>query len=223
MEPSRPFDANVLALGRRLVESLREDDRDDPLSAWMAHHVARLMIAAESAPSSREREVAEARCIDTILMLWDHRGTLPGNSQPLAKVQESLDFLVRLNPHSKENLFFRMRPNTPPDARQNDWLLRAEAINDAARMLIRHFCEQAFAGDAAELKAWVELAPQLDRDVLHSDVALAAALAGLIEQQRTEMQESVEERLIKSIDVMLKELQTLRGELSAASGDTAGA
>lgn len=217
MEQSRPFDPRVLDLGRRLIESLREDERDDSLSAWMAHHIARLMAAVESAPSPAEREAAQARCMDAILKLWDHRGTLPGKARPFGKAQAALDFLARLDPHSTENLFYRMRPNSPSETPQNDWLVKAEAVDDAARVLIRRCLEQAFMGDAAELSAWVELAPKIDPGVSQSDVFLAAALAGLIDDGGNEIRARSENRLIASIDVMLNELKKLRDRLNADS------
>lgn len=216
---SRPFDPKVLALGRRLVAHLQEEGRDDSLSAWMAHHIAGLMIAVESATSLSDRELLEARCMDAILQLWDHRGALPGKSAPFAKVQEALDFLIRIDPHSTENLFFRMRSSTRPDGLHSDWLERAELVDGAARVLIRHCLEEAFKGDAAEFRVWVELAPQIDDHVPQSDVALAAALAGLFDKDEGELKARVEERLIASIDVMLAELTTLRGGLSRTSGD----
>lgn len=217
MEPSRPFDPQVLALGRRLVESLREDGRDDSLSAWMAHHIASLMVAVASAPSTAECEEARAHCMDAILKLWDHRGTLPGEARPFGKAQAALEFLVRLDPHSKENLFFRMRPNRPPGKPENDWLVKAEAVDDATRVLIRHCLKQAFMGDAAELSAWVELAPQIDPAESQPDVSLVAALVNLMRDGDNGIKAGSENRLIASIDVMLKELETLRDRLNADS------
>lgn len=216
MEPSRPFDPRVLALGRRLVESLREDGRDDPISAWMAHHIAGLMVAAESTTSPAERDAAQVRCMDAILKLWDHRGTLPGKARPFGKAQAALDFLAKLDPHSTESLFFRMRlPRRPGTSPQNDWLARAEAVDAAARMLVRHCLEQAFHGDASELRAWVELAPQIDPNVPHSDVAFAAAIAGLRGDERAEIEQRAGERLLARLDAMLHELGTLRNQVNA--------
>jgi hypothetical protein len=216
MEPSRPFDPRVLALGRRLVEALREDGRDDPISAWMAHHIAGLMVTAESTTSAAERTESQARCMDAILKLWDHRGTLPGKARPFGKAQAALDFFAKLDPHSTESLFFRMRPpkrpGTPP---QGDWLAKAETVDSAARTLVMHCLEHAFREDASELKAWVELAPQVDPNVPHFDVDFAAAIAGLGGNERAEIERGAEQRLVAKLDVMLNELKTLRDQLNS--------
>lgn len=215
MEPRRPFDPQVLALGKRLVESLRVDSRDDPVSAWMAHYIAGLMFAVESAKSPQEREAAHDSCMEAILKLWAHRGTLPGHARPFGKAQAAVEFLARLDPNSGENMFFRMRQPRPLGGPKDVWLVKAQAVDDAARMLVRHCLEQAFMGDAAELGAWVELAHQIDPGSPDSDVALASALAGLMDDERIEIGGKARERLIASLDVMLNELKTLKDELSA--------
>lgn len=218
MDVSRPFDPRVLALGRRLVSSLLDDERDDPLSAWMAHYIAGLMIAIESAQSDAEREVAHARCMGAILKLWDHRCTLPGNAQPFGKARSAIEYLIRMDPHSQESMFFRVRPDRPQGRLTSEWLVRAENVDAAARMLVLHCLGQAIECDAPELRAWVELAPQLDAGKDGTDVALAAALAELVEDENQAPSQDVQQRLIESIDAMLHELTALRDDLDTDFG-----
>jgi len=64
----------------------------------MAHHVAELIDAAETAPSDEERRVAGERAVITILRIWKHRVFLSGNAHPLKAFDNVLVVLDRLRP-----------------------------------------------------------------------------------------------------------------------------
>jgi hypothetical protein len=87
-----------LALGKHLVSELGLENSNDTLGRWMAHHVAELIAAAKEAKNKAQQAVAEERAVETILRLWEHRTTLPGQAYPLAQFREVLELLSKLTP-----------------------------------------------------------------------------------------------------------------------------
>ena len=89
---------DVLALGRHLVRELGFDDQRDTLGRWMAHHLAELINKAENGATGTERVRARKNATETILKIWEHRASLPGNAYPLAPYKDILKVLDRLRP-----------------------------------------------------------------------------------------------------------------------------
>lgn len=87
-----------MELGKHLVSELGFEDSNDTLGRWMAHHVAELIAAAKEAKHKAQRALAEECAVKTILKLWEHRTTLPGQAYPLAQFQEILELLSKLTP-----------------------------------------------------------------------------------------------------------------------------
>jgi hypothetical protein len=79
---------DVLELGRHLVRELGFDDQRDTLGRWMAHHLAELINKAENGATGTERVRARKNATETILKIWEHRASLPGNAYPLAPYSE---------------------------------------------------------------------------------------------------------------------------------------
>lgn len=84
---------DVLELGRHLTKELGVD-ASDTLGRWMAHHIAELIDAAENRPEGKTKSAAARAILD----LWDHRASLPGASNPLARYRAVLVVLHRLRP-----------------------------------------------------------------------------------------------------------------------------
>ncbi len=84
----------VIALGKRLVVCLKAED--DLLGRWMAHHLAVLIIAAETA-SPETRAAANAACAAAVLEIWRHRNTLPPHLRPLGDLEPILATLAALS------------------------------------------------------------------------------------------------------------------------------
>ena len=90
---------DVLELGRHLVRELGFDDQRDTLGRWMAHHLAELINKAENGATGTERVRARKNATETILKIWEHRASLPGNAYPLAPYKDVLKVVDRLRPN----------------------------------------------------------------------------------------------------------------------------
>ena len=101
----------VLGLGRELVRELGLEPSTDTLGRWMAHHVAALIDDAEhgSTPAQRQRSAREA--VETILAIWRHRATLPGQAYPLSAFKLASSVIGRLLPRA--NPFRDFSPASP--------------------------------------------------------------------------------------------------------------
>jgi hypothetical protein len=87
-----------LELGKHLVTELDLEEGRDTLAKWLAHHVAELISVAEKARQPKEKKAAEDHVVETILKLWQHRATLPGNANPLAPYRNILGILSQMAP-----------------------------------------------------------------------------------------------------------------------------
>src|SRR3546814_15199095 len=72
IEESFPGSKDLARLGEELIGQLDRFE-DDICSAWMAHHLARLMQDAKGATGEAKPE-AEDRCRTAILSLWRQLG-----------------------------------------------------------------------------------------------------------------------------------------------------
>src|SRR3546814_15268478 len=79
IEESFPGSKDLARLGEELIGQLDRFE-DDICSAWMAHHLARLMQDAKGATGEAKTE-AEDRCRTAILALWRHRTELNERSE----------------------------------------------------------------------------------------------------------------------------------------------
>ena len=64
----------------------------------MAHHLGELIDAAENGATAAKRSRARKNATETILKIWEHRASLPGNAYPLAPYNELLKVIDRLRP-----------------------------------------------------------------------------------------------------------------------------
>lgn len=90
-----------MELGSHIVQELNLSDRGDTLSRWLAHHVAQLIRDAQEGPDVETRKEAKRLATETILTIWDHRASLPGNVNPLAQYRGILEVLSDLRPDPK--------------------------------------------------------------------------------------------------------------------------
>lgn len=88
-----------MALGRELVRNLEFDARGATIERWLAHHLAELMVQAETATGPAKAE-AEARAADLILRIWARRRDLPATADPLGGYREAIAVLSRMMPAS---------------------------------------------------------------------------------------------------------------------------
>jgi hypothetical protein len=87
-----------LGLGQHLVRELSFDHQRDTLGRWMAHHVADLISEAKNGSTASARSAARKTATETILKIWEHRTSLPGEAYPLAPYKDVLKILVLLQP-----------------------------------------------------------------------------------------------------------------------------
>ncbi len=167
-------------LGKTLVKELNLDPGVDTLARWMAHYIAEQIENAEHSIGA-EKNVAEARCVDTILKIWSHRASFPGKARPFVNFEPILRTLKRLDPKDEHHFFFR-EPDEIPESLPDElskWIEIAKGIDDAARVWLKYVFKQAaiVATDEASIE-WLENSAALqERDnfsvlfrELHSDI-----------------------------------------------------
>jgi hypothetical protein len=121
---------DVLGLGRHLVRELGFEEGVDTLGRWMAHHLAELIDKAENGVTPDERSKAHKNATKTILMIWEHRASLPRKAYPLAPYEELLKLLDRLRPGANPFRYFG-----PPAETKRDHLA-AELFDGLSRLII---------------------------------------------------------------------------------------
>ena len=101
-----PTPKGVLDLGRALVQELGLDPGVDTLSRWMAHYIAELIKAVETA-AVEDRPAKLTKCADTILNLWERRNLLPNGKRPFEDLEPILRTLESLDPTDDTPRYFR--------------------------------------------------------------------------------------------------------------------
>lgn len=154
----------IINTGKLLVENLEDEARRDLISRWLAHYIAEQITIYETLKDD-EKKVAEQRCFDTILTLWQHRSSLPNGQRPFESFESIFRTLDSLDPENTQPLYRVFFPEQStegkiPDSIGNDiqsWLDISLEIDRAARTLIRYSLEQAadYATDE-KTASWIE-------------------------------------------------------------------
>jgi len=100
-----------LGLGRHLVRELGFHDGTDTLGRWMAHHVAELIQKSKNGSTAAERSKARNTATETILKIWQHRTSLPGDAYPLTSYKGISKVLDLLRPDDNPFKHFGHHPN----------------------------------------------------------------------------------------------------------------
>lgn len=127
----------IINLGKQLVAALERDHSSKPVTHWMAHYIAEMMVKAESTIGA-EQEAAKSKCFEAILMLWKHRAALPDGVRPFEAFESVLETLHRLNPNNDNGWFaqFRSYPDSC-DTYTNKLLQIMESVDESARCILR--------------------------------------------------------------------------------------
>jgi hypothetical protein len=120
----------VLGLGQHLVHELGLNNQRDTLARWMAHHVAELINDAKKGSTPAARSTARKTATETILKIWEHRTSLPGEAYPLAQYKDLLKILVLLQPDG--NPFKHFGHHTSAKREQ----IAASLFDSLARLII---------------------------------------------------------------------------------------
>ena len=176
----------VIALGKRLVVCLKAED--DLLGGWMAHHLAVLIIAAETA-SPETRAAANAACAAAVLEIWRHRNTLPPHLRPLGDLEPILATLAALSVDPGSSRYhpetLRSAALAKAEGATKQWLELAIGLDYSARVLIGVALRAAAAGAEDSVEDWVELARQAGEDESR-EVALVGFLLPHLDAQESE-------------------------------------
>jgi hypothetical protein len=97
MAESKP-PKDVLGLGQHLVRELGFSNQRDTLGRWMAHYVAELIDKAKKGSNPAERAKSRKIATETILKIWQHRTSLPGDAYPLKSYDNVLKVVDLLRP-----------------------------------------------------------------------------------------------------------------------------
>jgi hypothetical protein len=140
----------TISLGKALVEELKLNPGVDTLSRWMVHYIAEQMTVAENATGDKKR-VAEQRCFETILRLWQHRSALPNGHRPFESFEPIFRALSKLDPDNPQPYYYSRFNATSSETDEvskepNEvlqWIDLANAIDRSARILIEFIFHQA--------------------------------------------------------------------------------
>ncbi len=219
MEPSQQFERSVIDLGKRLVAKLSEKDDDDLLSKWMAHHIAELVLSAEAASGSPDASSTNQACMDAILKLWAHRNLLPSGHRPFEAAEAALNTLIKLDPNTPESFYFRVRDGRSEAGSSDEvqWLQFAEAMDQAARKLIRYCLGNAVESSQGNLDEWLETAQAIAVEPPSFDIQLVsrltenAAESDLEKLAREKRKDAI--ALRDQLDALMTTLSALRTEI----------
>ena len=127
-----PIPKGILDIGRALVEELGPDRDVDTLSRWMAHYIAELIYAVESA-NDKDRQAKLDKCADAILKLWGHRHQLPNGKRPFEDWEPILRALESLDPADDTPRYFRTLSNSVNKSEENvetkKWIDLADGLD----------------------------------------------------------------------------------------------
>lgn len=151
----------IVELGKRLVAELNTDE--DLLASWMIHDIAEKIAATETA-KGKAKTAAEAACANAILLLWEHRDSLPRRLRPFRDLEPALRTLASLDTDRKENRYFasylRATEDVEPDEPARTWLSLATSLDHTARILISLSLREAAGTAATNAIPWVTLAQE---------------------------------------------------------------
>src|SRR6266404_1593822 len=151
----------IFGLGKRIVEELGPDQSVDTLARWMAHYLAELIQAAETA-SGEDRQAKLAACASAILDLWEHRRRFPNGMRPFEELDPILRTLESLDPNADTLRYYRsqieMIDKDGRGAEARRWLDIAKGLDYSARVLIRYCVACAAESALDKSEEWVALA-----------------------------------------------------------------
>jgi hypothetical protein len=120
--------------------------RVDTLACWMAHYIAELIQAAETA-TAEERPAKLKQCADGILDFWKYRFELPSGKRPFEDFETILKALESLDPSEDRRRYFRAARLEVDVAEEHTatrkWLETADGLDYSARVLIRYCLARA--------------------------------------------------------------------------------
>ena len=208
-------------MGCKLVEELRMEPGVDTLSRWMAHYLAELINAAETAPQ-KERAASQKICFDAILELWSHRAEFPNGKRPFEELEPIMRSLKSLDPDDKTPRFFRSVRGAiverDEDSQTQSLLEFVCKIDSIARILIGHALSEAARSATDKSKEWLALAEEAgaEVDAIHIVTRYVSSAAdGEIEPDTSEHERELLQNRIDLLEAFAKMAALVSGALQA--------
>ncbi|WP_318656793.1 AVAST type 3 anti-phage proein Avs3b [Rhizobium phaseoli] len=208
METSTRSEA-LLALGRKLVETMNADGSADTLGMWMAHYVAELIDETERA-TGQDKAHAQDRCFAAIIELWSHRAEFPRGMRPHQELEPILRVLESLDTAAQYPRYYptaQPSQNDPESAEVERWLDLARGLDYSAKLLIRYCLSQAAALATDKSKEWVKLAEAAEADSGVSEIFIRFISSA----EDLDNEGKVDKALRKDLQDRLQRLRAFRG------------
>jgi hypothetical protein len=139
----------------------------DTLGRWMAHHIADLIVKAESA-TDEERSLAKNNCFEAILELWKHRAELPNGKRPFEDLEPVIRAIESLDPDNDMPRYFRSvrapKDEVEKQSEADAWLSMVDGLDYSAKVLIGFCLSEAARSAMDKSKEWVKLAEAAEAD-----------------------------------------------------------
>lgn len=150
---------DILALGRKLVDELGLESSVDTLGRWMAHYIADLIVKSEGA-AGEEKELADKKCFDAILTLWEHRAELPNGKRPFEELEPVVRTIESLDPDDDSPRYFcaawPQKDESEIESESDTWLAMARGLDYSSKLLIGYCLAEAARNAADQSKDWVK-------------------------------------------------------------------
>lgn len=161
---------HIINLGKALVEELGLNPGVDTLARWMAHYIAEQIVVAENT-TGNDKIIAEQRCFETILKVWEHRASLPHGRRPFESFEPIFRALERLDPENSVPLYYSQPRSSESDDLNQDtrevrqWLDLAEGVDQAARICLEYiFIQAALKATDEKTITWLVNTSDVARD-----------------------------------------------------------
>lgn len=213
---------SIIELGKMLVSEFDLTNSTDTLGRWMSHYLSELLIDAQSAEGDL-KIVAEDRCFNAILQLWEHVNDFPKAMRPMESIDPFIRTLKAINPENEKPFYHaeyfadiedKNSPSLP-----NLWLNLAKEIDCSARILIE-MCLRSSANEIIEEeKEYFAMSDMLEIDKPNMKIirfVLQDSEVSDVDEKKTDMKERIErlesrkshlERMILLSETMKQEIE----------------
>ena len=149
---------DVVQLGKKLVEELELGD--DITSQWMAVYISEQINKSRNA-SGEDKDIAEKRCYDAILGLWEKRYAMQKGSRPFEDLESIVRIIESLNPDKNSfHYFHSVCSSMPSGIEDTEIKIFLECIKDidySAKVMIGRCLMNAAHHATNKYKKWIEL------------------------------------------------------------------
>jgi hypothetical protein len=140
MESSAITNQEIINLGKSIISDLNMERDCNTPARWLVHYIAENIHKSETS-EGEEKDIAQQKCVDTILKLWHHRSELPRGINPFTEFDSVFRGLSRLDkssdrPYYNEFSQFDHKIDEDEDDESKQWVDIAITIDKAAKTLV---------------------------------------------------------------------------------------